>query len=80
MHSGFENYLLTRVSESNLPLQNNKTVAIIDESIKQSKKLLDELYKRMTWDRGSEMSNYKMFTLATDIQVYICVPMSAWLE
>jgi IS30 family transposase len=54
----------------------NKTIAIIDALIKQSKKLPDELYKTLTWDRGCEMSNHKMFTMATDIQVYFCNPES----
>lgn len=30
---------------------------------------LNELYKTITWDRGSEMTNHKDFTLATDIQI-----------
>jgi IS30 family transposase len=32
----------------------------------------------LTWDRGSEMSSHKRFTLATDIQVYFCDPKSPW--
>ena len=56
----------------------NKTVAVIDALIKQSKKLPEELYKTLTWDRGCEMSNHKAFTLATDIQVYFCDPKSPW--
>ncbi|WP_412970822.1 IS30 family transposase [Glaciecola sp. MF2-115] len=56
----------------------NKTAAVIDALIKQSKKLPEELYKTLTWDRGCEMSNHKAFTLATDIQVYFCDPKSPW--
>lgn len=56
----------------------NKTAAVIDALIKQAKKLPDELYKTLTWDRGCEMSNHKAFTLATDIQVYFCDPKSPW--
>jgi len=59
-------------------VSNNKTVTVINALIKQSKKLPEELYKTLTWDRGSEMSNHKMFTLATDIQVYFCDPKSPW--
>ena len=56
----------------------NKTAAVISALIAQSKKLPDELYKTLTWDRGCEMSNHKEFTLATDIQVYFCDPKSPW--
>jgi IS30 family transposase len=59
-------------------VSSNKTVAVIDALIKQSKKLPNELYKTLTWDRGCEMSNHKRFTLATDIQVYFCDPKSPW--
>jgi IS30 family transposase len=57
-------------------VSNNKTVAVIEALIKQSKKLPGELYKTLTWDRGCEMSNHKRFTLATDIPVYFCDPKS----
>jgi len=56
----------------------NKTAAVIDALIKQSKRLPEELYKMLTWDRGYAMFNYKPFTLATDIQVYFCDPKSPW--
>lgn len=59
-------------------VSSNKTAAVIDALIKQSKKLPSELYKTLTWDRGCEMSNHKRFTLATDIQVYFCDPKSPW--
>ena len=41
-------------------------------------KLPRELYKSLTWDRGSEMADHKRFTLATDIDVYFCDPQSTW--
>jgi IS30 family transposase len=59
-------------------IENKTTDAVITALIKQSGKLPDELYKSLTWDRGSEMSGHKRFTLATDIQVYFCDPRSPW--
>lgn len=46
--------------------------------IKHARKLPTELYKSLTWDRGTEMANHVDFTLATDIQVYFCDPKSPW--
>ncbi len=59
-----------------IPCKNTETV--IKALIKQANKLPRELYKSLTWDRGTEMSGHKEFTLATDIQVYFCDPKSPW--
>ena len=56
--------------------KDSKTV--IEALIKQARKLPRELYKSLTWDRGSEMAEHQRFTLATDIQVYFCDPRSPW--
>jgi IS30 family transposase len=56
--------------------KDSKTV--IDALIKQAHKLPHELYKSLTWDRGSEMAQHKRFTLETDIDVYFCDPSSPW--
>jgi len=39
---------------------------VINALIKHARKLPEELYKSLTWDRGSEMAEHKRFTLATD--------------
>ena len=54
------------------------TETVINALIKQAIKLPSELYKSLTWDRGSEMADHQRFTLATDIQVYFCDPQSPW--
>jgi IS30 family transposase len=46
--------------------------------IKQARKLPKELYKSLTWDRGSEMTGHRKFTMATKIDVYFCDPQSPW--
>ena len=46
--------------------------------IKNARKLPEELYKSLTWDRGKEMAEHKRFTLATDIQVYFRDPQNPW--
>jgi len=59
-------------------LKNKNTATVIAALIKQSKKLPKELYKSLTWDRGSELSAHQDFTVATNIQVYFCDPSSPW--
>src|SRR5210317_59286 len=54
------------------------TETVINALIKQARKLPNELYKSLTWDRGSEMADHQRFTLDTDIQVYFCDPKSPW--
>jgi IS30 family transposase len=54
------------------------TQTVINALIKNARKLPEELYKSLTWDRGKEMADHKRFTLATDIQVYFCDPQNPW--
>jgi IS30 family transposase len=54
------------------------TETVINALIKNARKLPEELYKSLTWDRGTEMADHKRFTLATDIQVYFCDPQNPW--
>ncbi|QUT00618.1 IS30 family transposase [Proteus terrae] len=59
-------------------ISDNKTATVIAALIKQAQQLPAELYKTLTWDRGVEMTNHAVFTVATDIQVYFCDPQSPW--
>ena len=57
---------------------NKDSHSVIQALIKQSRKLPKELYRSLTWDRGCEMAGHKAFTLATDIDVFLCEPHSPW--
>lgn len=59
-------------------VEKKDSATVIAALKKQAKRLPVELYKSLTWDRGSEMSEHKSFTVATDIQVYFCDPRSPW--
>ena len=59
-----------------VPSKDTKTV--INALIKHAHKLPRELYKSLTWDRGSEMADHQKFSLATDIDVYFCDPQHPW--
>ena len=61
-----------------MKLDNKKSKTVTSALIKHAKKLPDELYKSLTWDRGTEMKAHQRFTLATNIQVYFCDPQSPW--
>ena len=59
-------------------VKNKDTESVVSALIKQSKKLPDELYKSLTWDRGKELADHERFTLETNIDVYFCDPQSPW--
>lgn len=59
-------------------LEGKDSQTVVKALIKHARKLPQELYKSLTWDRGTEMHAHKQFTLATDIQVYFCDPQSPW--
>ena len=54
------------------------TESVINALISNARKLPQELYKSLTWDRGKEMADHKRFTLDTLIQVYFCDPHHPW--
>jgi IS30 family transposase len=54
------------------------TETVVDALIKQAQKLPRELYKSLTWDRGTEMADHQRFSLATDVKVYFCDPQQPW--
>src|SRR6266705_2415844 len=54
------------------------TETVINALIENARRLPQELYKSLTWDRGSELADHKRFTVATQIQVYFCDPRNPW--
>ena len=59
-------------------LAGKDSTTVVNALIKNARKLPQELYKSLTWDRGTEMHGHKRFTMATDIRVYFCDPQSPW--
>jgi IS30 family transposase len=59
-------------------LEGKDSRTVVKALVKNARKLPQELYKSLTWDRGTEMHGHKQFTMATDIQVYFCDPQSPW--
>jgi len=61
-----------------MKVSDRKTETVINALIQHARRLPDELYKSLAWDRGKEMTDHKRFTLATNIKVYFCDPSSPW--
>ena len=59
-------------------VKSKDTDTVINALIKHAHKLPRELYKSLTWDRGSEMAGHQRFSLATDIKVFFCDPQHPW--
>ena len=59
-------------------VQNKDAESVVSAFIKQSKKLLAELYKSLTWDRGKELADHQRFKMHTNVDVYFCDPCSPW--
>jgi IS30 family transposase len=57
---------------------NRNTNSVVTALIKQARKLSDELYQSLTWDRGVELADHERFTMETDIAVYFCDPQGPW--
>jgi IS30 family transposase len=54
------------------------TETVVNALIKNARKLPQELYRSLTWDRGKELADHERFTVATDVRVYFCDPQSPW--
>ncbi|MFT4793825.1 MAG: IS30 family transposase [Paracoccaceae bacterium] len=52
--------------------------SVVTALIKQLQKLPKELYRSLIWNRGTEMSGHRNFTLATNIDEFFCDPHSPW--
>lgn len=55
-----------------------ETKPVIKALSRKIRTLPKALRRSLTWDGGKEMANHKDFTIATDVQVYICDPHSPW--
>jgi IS30 family transposase len=54
------------------------TKSVVSALTRQVKKLPRHLRESLTWDRGMELADHKVFTMATETSVYFCDPQSPW--
>jgi IS30 family transposase len=83
LHGSLNNQIATLVERHTryvmlVKVASKDTTTVVNALIKNARKLPQELYKSLTWDRGHELADHKRFTLATDIRVYFCDPHSPW--
>jgi IS30 family transposase len=61
-----------------LKLEKNTAEAVRTAMSTKILALPTELRRSLTWDRGTEMSQHRRFTVDTGVQVYFCDPNSPW--
>ena len=54
------------------------TASVVQALIREVQHLPAGLMASLTWDRGTEMAQHKVFTVATEVAVYFCDPQSPW--
>jgi IS30 family transposase len=70
--------LVERQTRYVMKVAGKDTQTVVNALVRHARKLPQELYKSLTWDRGKELAAHKRFTLATEIEVYFCDPQSPW--
>lgn len=61
-----------------VPLKQKDALSVRAEFARAFKRIPSKFKKSLTYDRGSEMSQHKLFTKETSIQVYFADPYSPW--
>ena len=61
-----------------IKVPSKETEAVVAALSQSVRKLPARLRRSLTWDCGLELARHKAFTVATDVQVYLCDPQSPW--
>lgn len=59
-------------------LPNKETQTVVRALARRVRRLPDGLMKSLTWDRGTELTAHRAFTVATNVRVFFCDPQSPW--
>lgn len=78
-----KSYIATLVERSSrytllVKLTGNDTHTVVSAITQKIIELPQQLKKSLTWDRGMELAQHKLFTIDTNIKVYFCDPKSPW--
>jgi len=58
--------------------QDHSAAAVQEAMVAATKRLPDVLWKSLTWDQGSEMSNHLQIQVETGLEIYFCDPGKPW--
>jgi len=62
-----------------LHLPNGQSAEEVEKAmVAATKRLPETLWKSLTWDQGSEMSNHARISVATNLEIYFCDPAKPW--
>jgi len=62
-----------------LHLPNGQTAEEVEKAmVAATKRLPQTLWKSLTWDQGSEMTNHAKISVATNLEIYFCDPAKPW--
>jgi IS30 family transposase len=61
-----------------IKIPSKETTVVVAALSRHIRKLPVSLRRSLTWDRGHEMAQHKIFSVATDVKVYFCDPHSPW--
>jgi len=61
-----------------VPLKAKDAKTVRQAFARTVKRLPKEVFKSITHDRGSEMSQHELFTIETNVQIYFADPQSPW--
>ncbi len=79
-HASALGVLVERTSRTTLlvPLRSQKAASVRRAFAREMKTLPQQLRRSLTYDRGKEMTEHRLFTRTTQVQVYFAHPQSPW--
>ena len=78
-----QSYIATLVERSSrfvilVKVSGKDSATVVQALIRRVRRLPVGLMASLTWDRGPELAQHQVFTVATDVAVYFCDPRSPW--
>ena len=78
-----QTYIATLVERSSrfvilVKVSGKDSATVVRALIRRVRRLPAGLMASLTWDRGMELAQHQVFTVATDVAVYFCDPRSPW--
>jgi IS30 family transposase len=78
-----QSYIATLVERSSrfvilVKVSGKDSATVVQALIRRVRRLPAGLMASLTWDRGMELAQHQVFTVATDVAVYFCDPRSPW--